>query len=123
MYRRLRNNKTSTRLNMEKLTNIKQLQPGTPFTIVQNGEITNYEFLCIHPHNSKYILAIESLSQEGKKLFIDNLLGKTISHPKVYVGKFDLLLMNKLRLEYHKEEVEYWTKRVQEEELKMLHNG
>ena len=113
---------------MEKLTNIDQLQPGTHFIVVDdsefgNCEVINYEFLCIHPRNSRYILAIESLSQEREVLLIDNLLGKTIHHPKVYVGEFDQLFINKLYLEYHKKCVDYWTSVVQEEELRRSHNG
>lgn len=100
---------------MEKLTNINQLRKGTKFTIMYDDKCTNYEFLCIHPHNSKYILAIESLSQEGKMLYIKNLLGETTIQGDVYVGDFDSLFINQKRLEYHQKEVEFYTKRIQEE--------
>lgn len=86
---------------MEKLTSIEQLTAGTEFHVVRGETVTNYEFLMIHPHNDKYILAIDSYSQEGKKLFIPNILGETTSHPDVYVGDYDGNFFMELEIKYH----------------------
>lgn len=101
---------------MEKLTTIDQLKRGTRFMVFRDGECTHYEFLCYHPHNSNYIIAIESCSQEGRKLYIPNLLGETeaISHPQVYVGEYDSIFVCGLQYEYHKRKAEHWKKRQEE---------
>ena len=63
---------------MEKLTSIEQLKPGNKFIRIAGDEITGYEFLCIHPNNDHYILALNNLTQHGDKIYIPHLLNGNI---------------------------------------------
>ena len=49
---------------MERLTNIEQLKKGVKFYIISGEEIHSYEYLCVHPYNESYILAIASLPRQ-----------------------------------------------------------
>lgn len=97
---------------MEKLKTIEQFQSCKSFVVIDGERVTAYEFLCIHPHNKNYILALEKCSMEGKKLYIPNLLGVTTSHGEVYVGEYDSMFIASRMLEWHKEQVAYWTLRL-----------
>lgn len=69
---------------MEKITDINQLKKGEQIVEINEDKFKCYEFLCIHPHNSAYILAIESASQDAKKIYIKDLIEK-----EYYFGKFE----------------------------------
>lgn len=97
---------------MEELKNIEQLNSCKNFIIINGENVTEYEFLCIHPYNAEYILALETYSMEGKKLYIPNLLCETVSHGEVYVGNFDSKFVASRMLEWAKGRVEYWQNRI-----------
>lgn len=98
---------------MEKLRTIEQFKAGENFVIINGENVTRYEFLCVHPHNENYILALEKSSMEGRKLYIPNLLGETIYHGEVYIGKYDSILISSRILEWHKRRVAYWEHRLE----------
>jgi hypothetical protein len=56
-------------------TNFATLKAGDKFVGIENGEAKYYEFLMIHPHNDSYILALDNVVQEGKKIYIPTLIG------------------------------------------------
>lgn len=99
---------------MEKLRSIEQFKSCKNFVIINGENVTMYEFLCIHPHNENYILALERSSMEGKKLYIPNLLGETIYHGEAYVGEFDSKFIASRTLAWHKRRVAYWEERLEE---------
>lgn len=99
---------------MEKFTNINQLMSGKKFYVLSEGKVILYKFLCIHPENDKYILALDDIEKEGKKLFIPNLLGETISHPEVYVGEYDSAFILQRKADYHRKKAERYEKRIEE---------
>lgn len=98
---------------MEKLRTIEQFKSCKNFVIIDGENVTMYEFLCVHPHNENYILALEKSSMEGKKLFIPNLLGQTSFHNEVYVGDYDSMFLTSRILEWHKRRVAYWEHRLE----------
>lgn len=55
--------------------NFAILKAGDKFVDIENGEAKYYEFLMIHPHNDSYILALDDVQQEGKKIYIPTLIG------------------------------------------------
>lgn len=69
---------------MERLKDLAQLSNGCTITKISDGEFRCYEFLMIHPHNEKYILALNSWTQNGDKLYIPDIL-----KGGYYVGKID----------------------------------
>lgn len=98
---------------MEKLRTIEQFKSCKKFIIINGEDLSMYEFLCVHPHNEKYILALEKSSMEGKKLYIPNLLGETSSHGEVYVGEFDSKFIASRMLEWAKGRVAHWEHRLE----------
>lgn len=96
---------------MEKLTSIDQLTTGVMLYIFNDGKKTGYEFLCVHPTNYKYILALDDTEREGKKLYIPYLLGETASAPDaVYIGKYDRTVYLEYKVSYHKKMAEKYEK-------------
>ena len=89
---------------MEKLTYISQLRPGDRFTHIDADGFNEYEFLCVHPHNPAYILAIDGLTQNAPKLYINNIVKENSGY---YVGKFDSEFVTKKRIEFLKERVKH----------------
>jgi hypothetical protein len=87
---------------MEKLTDISQLKQGDRFTHIGADGFNEYEFLCIHPHNPAYILAIDGLTQNAPKLYINDILEYNSGY---YVGKFDSEFVTKKRIEMLKERI------------------
>lgn len=89
---------------MEKFTDINQLKPGTQFIVIDGDEVTFYEFLCVHPKHPKYILALESCSQDGKKLYVPELLNQPpFERPFrcAYVGEWDDEFVINKQIEFH----------------------
>lgn len=87
---------------MERLKNINQLQKGDKFYLIDGSEYLKwYEFLCIHPHNSAYILAIEEWTQNAPKLYINDLLSQPY-----YIGEFDSSFVKRERLKVLQKEVQ-----------------
>lgn len=88
---------------MEKLTSIDQLTPGVMLYIFNDGGMRSYEFLFVHPKNDKYILALDDIEREGKKLYIPYLIGETVITPDaVYFGKYDITVYLEYKVAYHK---------------------
>ena len=59
---------------MKTIQSIDQLKKGDRIVSMHGDDVTYYEFLCVHPNNDQYVLMIESLSQEAKKIYIPKLL-------------------------------------------------
>lgn len=87
---------------MEKLTDITQLKQGDRFTHIDADGFKEYEFLCIHPHNPAYILAIDGLTQDAPKLYVYEILKYNSGY---YVGRFDHEFVTKKRIELLKERI------------------
>jgi len=99
---------------MEKLTSIEQLKPGDKFICINGDEITGYEFLCIHPNNDHYILALNNLTQDGDKLYIPHLL-----NTNYYLGKYDSDFCDSMLIEYYKKCISDIEQRIESRKLKM----
>lgn len=69
---------------MEKLKDLSQLSDGCTITEIRDGNYTRWEYLMIHPKNQRYILALNSWTQNGDKLYIPDLF-----KGDYYVGDFD----------------------------------
>lgn len=87
---------------MEKLTDISQLKQGDRFTHIDADGFNEYEFLCIHPHNPAYILAIDGLTKDAPKLYIKNIVKENSGY---YFGTFDSAFVTKKRIEFLKERI------------------
>ena len=87
---------------MEKLTDINQLKRGDRFAHINADGFNEYEFLCIHPHNPEYIIAIDELTQNAPILYINNIVKENSNY---YVGKFDSVFVTKKRIELLKERI------------------
>lgn len=80
---------------------MEQLKPGTDIHIFQNGEIRTYTFLCIHPKNERYLLALNHLTQDADKLYIPYILGDTGVPVNIWCGPYvDSIAWEELR-KYH----------------------
>lgn len=91
---------------MERLSDIGQLKKGVEIHIIDGDAVINYEYLCVHPHNESYILAIESCSQDARKLYIKSLLDK-----EVYVGDYDSAFFINKEIEYYERMIKCIKKR------------
>lgn len=69
---------------MEKLKNLSQLSEGCTITRIVDGNYDCWEYLMIHPKNQRYILALNSCTQNADKLYIPDLF-----KGEYYVGDFD----------------------------------
>ena len=87
---------------MEKLTDISQLKQGYRFTHIDADGINEYEFLCIHPHNPAYILAIDGLTQNAPKLYIKDIVKEDSGY---YFGTFDSDFVNRKHIDFLKERI------------------
>lgn len=96
---------------MEKLTDITQLKPGDRFTHIDADGFNEYEFLCVHPHNPAYILAISGLTQDAPKLYINNIVKENSGY---YVGKYDSEFVTKKRIECLKERIKHLENRLED---------
>lgn len=72
------------RIKMEKLKEFSQLSDGCTITKIKDGEFKCWEYLMIHPKNQRYILALNSCTQNADKLYIPDLF-----EGYYYVGDFD----------------------------------
>lgn len=80
-----------------RLTDIKQLTKGVSFhRTTTDGQVISYDFLCIHPHNENYIIAINRLNANGDKIYIPNLFDQ-----EYWVGDYNSNFFTKKRIEYH----------------------
>lgn len=96
---------------MERLTNIsEQLKLGDRFYLIDGENFYQYEYLCVHPHNRNYILAVDYITQDAKKLYINRLL-----EGKYYVGTLDKTFVKREELKYHQKK----TKELSDELLGM----
>lgn len=83
---------------MEKLKSLDQLKHGDRITMIDGERVEWYEYLGLHPHNNNYIFVLDGIMQDGKKLYINNIL-----NTKYYVGTFDRKFILRERLKYHQE--------------------
>lgn len=72
---------------MEKLKDIEQLKTNKRFIIIAGETALQYDFICIHPYNDSYIIAIDMFG-EPVRLYIPNLLDESTSQ-QIYVGDWD----------------------------------
>lgn len=94
---------------MEKLTDISQLKQGDRFTRIDADGFNEYEFLCVHPHNPAYILAIDEVTQDAPKLYINNIVKENSNY---YVGTFDCDFVNRKRIGFLKERISHLESRL-----------
>jgi len=84
------------------VTNVNELtKDGVLFYIVKAGEVTKYRFLCEHPDNSKYILALNGWTGDANKMYLPDLMAD-IDEKCVYIGVYDTAFFNYLDIKYHK---------------------
>lgn len=72
------------RIKMEKLKEFSQLSDGCTITKIRNRNYRFWTYLMVHPKNQRYILALNSCTQNADKLYIPNLF-----EGDYYVGDFD----------------------------------
>lgn len=89
---------------MEKLTDINQLKPGDKFTYIDAYSFKEYEFLCVHPHNQKYILAIDGFTKDAPKLYINDIVKENSGY---YLGAFDREFVTQTRIELLKQHIQH----------------
>ncbi len=79
---------------MEKLKEFSQLSDGCTITEIKDGNYRFWTYLMVHPKNQRYILALNSCTQDANKLYIPDLL-----EGDYYVGDFDgdFLLRERLK--------------------------
>lgn len=96
---------------MERLIDINQLSKGTKFSVIEGDKVTSYEFVCIHPHNDKYIIALEGLSQKAERLYIPYICGTTALYPFpiTLVGEYESKDIAKYLIAYYKRKIEEWS--------------
>ncbi len=58
---------------MKRIKNVKELKIGTKMVNIYDGKEDYYEFLMVHPHNDKYVLLLDDLTQNAKKFYIPNI--------------------------------------------------
>lgn len=98
---------------MERLKDLSQLTDGCTITLIKNGDVYVWEFLMIHPHNTHYILALNSVVQSGDKLYIPDLF-----IDDYYVGNYDRQFVMKERIKQYKRKINALERRINE-----LQNG
>lgn len=78
---------------MKKLTDISKLKQGDKFYFISGIEVNRvYEFICIHPKSKHYIIALEGMMPV-------NLDTDIVLHTnKYYVGEYDIMEVNRIRL-------------------------
>ena len=69
---------------MEKLKEFSQLSDGCTITKIKDGNYRFWIYLMVHPKNQRYILALNSCTQDANKLYIPDLLDGDY-----YVGDYD----------------------------------
>lgn len=96
---------------MKKLTEIKQLSQGTKFSVIEGDKVTNYEFVCMHPNNNKYIIVLEVLSQKVETLHIPYICGTSAFYPfpTTLVGEYESKDIAKYLIEHYKRKIEEWS--------------
>lgn len=92
---------------MEKLIDIKQLSKGVKFHVIYAEKVISYKFLCVHPDNEQYIIAINNLTKNGDKIYIAELL-----QTDCWVGDFDAIFFLEKEIEYHKKQIEILKERI-----------
>lgn len=69
---------------MEKLKEFSQLSDGCTITEIKDGNYMLWTYLMVHPKNQRYILALNSCTEDADKLYIPDLL-----EGDYYVGDYD----------------------------------
>lgn len=69
---------------MEKLKEFSQLSDGCTITEIKDGNYRCWTYLMVHPKDQRYILALNSCTQDADKLYISDLL-----EGDYYVGDYD----------------------------------
>lgn len=69
---------------MEKLKEFSQLSDGCTIIEIKDGNYRFWTYLMIHPKNQRYILALNSCTQNADKIYIPGLF-----EGDYYVGDYD----------------------------------
>ena len=69
---------------MKKLKEFSQLSDGCTITEIKDGNYRFWTYLMVHPKDQRYILALNSCTQDANKLYIPDLL-----EGDYYVGDYD----------------------------------
>lgn len=69
---------------MEKLKEFSQLSDGCTITEIKDGNYMFWTYLMVHPKKQRYILALNSCTEDADKLYIPDLL-----EGDYYVGDYD----------------------------------
>lgn len=94
-----------------RLTDIEQLTDGVSFhNTTTDGQVISYNFLCIHPHNKNYIIAINRLTANGDKIYIPNLF-----IDEYWVGEYDSDFFTKKRIEYYESMIKFLKRTLKED--------
>lgn len=86
---------------MEKFKDISQLTEDCTITLIKGGQVQNWKFLMIHPHNDNYILAINASTENADKLYISNLFEENY-----YVGMYDSVFVLNERIKQYEKKIE-----------------
>ncbi len=104
---------------MKEINNINytSLKAGDKIIEIDGDVIRYWEYLMIHPNNNDYVLMIESLSKDAKKVYIPTLVGGG------YYTNYTFKEIYQKEIEYHEYEIERLQQRIQrEEEKESLHS-
>lgn len=74
---------------MERFTDRKQLFGGCPIVLIEQGEVTFYEYIMPHPKNRRYILALNRNTQD-----VDTLKLADMEERNYFVGFADWRFIN-----------------------------
>jgi hypothetical protein len=95
---------------MKQITNISELTPGTPIVRLLGDTCEFWEYLCLHPKNSKYVLLLENISQNAIKQYIPNLLNSN----EWYID-YTFEEIWEQEKEWHLQQIEKCSKRIKDE--------
>lgn len=92
---------------MKQIIDINGLKLGDTIVHFRGEKVDQWEFLMIHPHNDKYVLLLDTLSQDAFKQYIPKMLN-TDEWQQDY--KIEDILEQ--RIAYHKKMMKYIKERL-----------
>ncbi|WQJ53357.1 MAG: hypothetical protein [Wendovervirus sonii] len=96
---------------MKLLENINELKYKTDFYIFNNTyNYNSYTYLCVHPHNDKFILALNT-SDYSLKNFLITDINDHIQHKNVLIGDYDEIAINEFKISLLKDEIKRYEDR------------
>lgn len=93
---------------MKTIKDISQLKKGDRIVFFHGDDVVYFEFLCVHPRNDKYVLMIESLSQDAKKVYIPNIIDNVN-----YQTDYTMVEVHEREIEWHRQMIDRIQKRVE----------